>query len=387
MTRLLIDGTALSTKPKGVGRYSYRLIDQLLQRLRGDWSICVIVFDGDLPQFGHASNLSIIRLPRLSELVKGLAVIPLLTLQTRADVVLMPMEAIALAMGRPKVSVLHDIDALIVSASGYRASTPARVLNRIKQYFRIRTLQNAEAVVCNSAFTAQAAVSRYGLEQNRILVGYCGVDDRFYTADDSHVRDWCEPARYWKGYVLTFATGDPRERYDLCPAIWQYVHGELPEIGLIIAGIRREGAYVAELKKEFSARGLAEVRDYALVDFIGENEFGKLRSLYRDAVFYLELSGHEGFGMQLAEAMATGTTCISSGRGALSEVGDIYAVNFNELEPRQIAEKIIQAYREQLHLRENNAQVAYTRRFSWDSVGALIAGKLAEFQKDAIERS
>ena len=140
--------------------------------------------------------------------------------------------------------------------------------------------------------------------------------------------------------MLTFATGDPRERYDLCPAIWEHVRAKLPEVGLIVAGIRRERDYVVELKNTFLARGLAGDRDYAFVDFIGEGEFGKLRSLYRDADFYLELSGHEGFGMQLAEAMATGTTCISSERGALSEVGSIYAIGFAELEPMHIAKRL-----------------------------------------------
>ncbi len=382
MARLLIDGTALSTQPKGVGRYSYRLVEQLLQRLCRDWSISIIVSDGDLPEFGQASNLSIIRLPRLSELVKGLIVIPFLTIQTRADVVLLPMEVLALTMGRPTVMVLHDIDALIVAAARQRINAPARMVNWIKERFRLRTLRNARAVICNSAFTIDAALRSYGLRREQISLGYCGVDDRFYSSDNAYVRDWCSAARYWKGYVLTFATGDPRERYDLCPVIWQHVHAQLPDIGLIVAGIRRGKDYAVELENEFSSRGLAEGRDYAFVDFIGESEFGRLRSLYRNADFYLELSGHEGFGMQLAEAMATGTTCISSGRGALSEIGSVYTLDFGELEPSQIAGRIIEAYQGQLHLRDNSAQVEYTRRFSWDSVGALVARKLIELQKD-----
>ncbi len=382
MPRLLIDGTALSTTPKGVGRYSYRLIEQLLQRLSCNWSISLIVFDGDLPEFGQASNLSLIRLPRLPDLVKGLIVIPLLIIRTRADGLLFPMEVAALPVGRPTLAVLHDIDALITSAGRQRRNVPARLMNWVQQYFRIRMLRHASVVICNSTFTAEAAVSNYGIRREKISVGYCGVDKRFYCSDDAHVRDWCGAVRYWQGYVLTFATGDPRERYDLCPAIWQHVRAELPGVGLIIAGIRRGKDYVVELKNEFSARGLSEGRDYEFVDFIGESEFERLRSLYRDADFYLELSGHEGFGMQLAEAMATGTSCISSGQGALSEVGSVYALDFGELKPLGIAEKIIQAYRDQFHLKDNSAQVEYTKKFSWDSVGALVVRKLIELQKD-----
>jgi glycosyltransferase involved in cell wall biosynthesis len=291
-------------------------------------------------------------------------------------------EVVALRMGLPTLTVLHDIDALITSAGRNRTNVLSRIKNWIKQYFRIKMLRNARVVICNSSFTAEVAVRSYGLRQDQISIGYCGVDDRFYGNDDSHVRDWCEPAREWKGYVLTFATGDSRERYDLYPAMWQHIHSENPEIGLIVAGIRRAQDYVAELKNEFCAHGLIEDRDYVFVDFIGESEFGKLRSLYRNADFYLELSGHEGFGMQLAEAMATGTTCISSGRGALAEIGSVYTIGVCELEPLHIARRIIQAYREQLHRRDNKMQIEYTKRFSWDVVGALVARKLIELQKD-----
>jgi glycosyltransferase involved in cell wall biosynthesis len=382
MPRLLIDGTAITRTPKGVGRYSRQLVEQLLRRLGREWSISIIVFEADPPELGEAPNLSIIRIPRLSELARGLIVLPLLVIRTRADVVLLPGEVVALAMGRPTLVVLHDIDALIVSAARQRLNAYARLRDWVKLRLRVRTLRNARIVICNSEFTAKAAVISYGLRRDLISIGYCGVENRFYCNDKAHVRDWCEAVRNWHGYVLTFATGDPRERYDLCPAIWQHVHAQLPEIGLIVAGIRRGKDYVVKLENEFSARGLVEGRDYAFVDFMGESEFGRLRSLYRNADFYLELSGHEGFGMQLAEAMATGTTCISSGRGALSEVGSVYTLDFGELEPRQIAGRIIEAYQGQLHLRDNSAQVEYTRRFSWDSVGVLVARKLIELQKD-----
>jgi glycosyltransferase involved in cell wall biosynthesis len=383
MPRLLIDGTALTTKPKGVGRYSRQLVEQLMRRLGRDWSISIIVFDVDWPELGEAPNLSIIRIPRLSELARGLIAIPLLVILARADVVLLPGEVVALAMGRPTLVVLHDIDALIVAAARQRTNAYARLRDWVKLHFRVKTLRKARVVICNSEFTATAAIISYGLKRDLISIGYCGVENRFYCGDEIPVRDWCGAVRNWHGYVLTFATGDPRERYDLYPETWRYVRGALPEIGLIIAGIRRDEDYVVKLNNKFSAYGLVEGRDYVFVDFIDDFELEKLRSLYRDADFYLELSGHEGFGLQLAEAMATGTTCISSGRGALSEVGSIFALNFGELEPGHIGAKIIQSYRDRLHLRDNSAQVKYTRRFSWDSVGTLVAHKLIELQKDA----
>ena len=387
MSKLLIDGTLLSKNPKGVGRYSYKLIEQLLARLHAEWSLIVVTFDGDdLTEFEQANGLSIIRIPKVPELVKGLVIIPWLIAQSRVDTVLLSNEAAVLTAGRPTLAILHDIDALIVSAGRLRLSVPRLIINSLQQYFRLRMLRNAFGVICNSAFTAEAAIVRYGIRRDRIAIGYCGVDERFYFNDDSHIREWCGAVRLWPGYVLTIATGDPRERYDLCPAIWAIVRAELPHLGLIVAGVHRKQRYVADLKNEFIARGLITDRDYTFVDFVGEHEFAKLRWLYRHADFYLELSAHEGFGMQLVEAMATGTTCISSGRGALAEIAGGYAVEFDVLEPKPIADRIVEAYRRGLNTRDNSAQVEYTKRFSWDDVGELVVGKLANLQ-DRLRRT
>jgi glycosyltransferase involved in cell wall biosynthesis len=382
MPTVLIDGTALSAAPKGVGRYSRHLIEQLAKRLRPDWSMSILVFDDCVPGRERSSRVRVIRVRRLPELVRALLVIPFLASRERADAVLLPMEVGAFARGRPIVAVLHDIDALIISAARQRARLATRLVNRIKQSFRIRMLRHACVVVCNSNFTAGEAVGRYQIDPSKVFVRYCGVDERFYSGDALHVRDWYPSVRNWRGYVLTFATGDPRERYDLCPEILSCVHAELPGIGLVVAGVRRNAAYVRELEAGFASYGLIEGRHYQFVDFLGEDEFVQLRALYREADFYLELSGHEGFGMQLAEAMATGTTCISSGRGALSEVGGSHAIGFAELEPTEIAATIVDAYHACMQLRDNRDQIEFTRRYCWDAVGALVAGKLEELRKE-----
>lgn len=382
MPRLLVDGTALTTEPKGVGHYSYHLIDQLSRRLSRNWSIYILTFGTEIPQFSDIKILKFIHLPKLSDFVKGLLAIPLLTLYTRADVVLLPMEATAVTLGRPTLAVLHDINELIAAAGQQHLSLGRQVLEYLRGRCRLPMLRNAQLVICNSEFTFREASKRYAIPHDRLLIGYCGVDERFYCDDGAHVGDWCNVVRNWNGYVLTFATGDPRERYDLCPAVWQHVRPALPKIGLIIGGVRFAGNYVVELRGDFAKRGLIEGRDYVLLPFLDERGFAKLRALYREADFYLELSAHEGFGMQLVEAMATGTTCISSGRGALKEVGGGYTIDVDELEPSRIAATIIQSYQEELHLRDNKLQIQQTKKFAWDAVGALVAQKLSFFEKN-----
>lgn len=58
----------------------------------------------------------------------------------------------------------------------------------------------------------------------------------------------------------------------------------------------------------------------------GPIETGDLEMLYRNATLFITLSRYEGFGLQLAEGLASGTPCVVSDGGSLSEVAGDGAV-------------------------------------------------------------
>lgn len=376
MPRLLIDGTALSARPKGVGRYSFQLIDRITRRLGDGWRVDVMVGDDGAPPFAGSLQPRLIRVPHVSDLGRGLVVAPLLALARRADCILLPMDNAFVPVGKPVVTVVHDIPELIGAAGGEAMGPARRALESVKRVALKSTLRHADVVVCNSQFTARETIARYGVDPAAVRIGYCGIDSRFYERDSADAATLWPRIGAWDEYVLTFATGDPREQYDLCPQVWKHVCDRKDKVGLVIAGVDEGAAYVDRMRAAFAAHSLVEGRHYTLLPFLGENEFARLRALYRGADFYLELSGHEGFGMQLAEAMATGTTCISSARGALAEVAGPHAVLFDSFEPARIAGAILYGYAKGLHRRDNTAQVDYTARFNWDAVGNLVVDEI-----------
>jgi len=376
MPRLLIDGTALSARPKGVGRYSFQLIDRITRRLGERWCVDVMVGEDGAPTFAGPLQPRLIRVPHLSDLGRGLVVAPLLALARQADCILLPMDNAVFAAGKPVVTVVHDIPELIAAAGGEGMGAARRALERVKRVALTSTLRRADVVVCNSQFTARETIERYGVDPAAVRIGYCGIDSRFYEADDADAAAIWPRLGAWDGYVLTFATGDPRERFDLCPQVWQHVCVHKGKVGLVVAGVDESAPYAGRMRAAFAAQSLREGDHYMFLPFLAESEFDRLRALYRSADFYLELSGHEGFGMQLAEAMATGTTCISSGRAALAEVGGPYAVRFDSFEPAGIAATILDSYAAGLHVRDNRAQVDYTSRFDWDAVGNLVVDEI-----------
>jgi len=87
--------------------------------------------------------------------------------------------------------------------------------------------------------------------------------------------------------------------------------------------------------------------------------------------------------MQLAEAMACSTTCISSGAGALTEVGAGFDLQFPTFSVNEISSTIIDGYKNKLHIRDNSEQVKYvSTHFTWDTVADLVVENIELFSLD-----
>jgi glycosyltransferase involved in cell wall biosynthesis len=384
MPRLLIDGTAVVPNPKGVGRYAYNLCLQLSKRLPEDWSLQILVNRESVSVFPLELRAELIPVEQVSELAMAFFVIPKQLDRLKSQMLLKTNDSAGHVRRIPTVTVCHDIDDLIVAAQGESRSLFRSALDTCKRYYRRQALQRSDFVVCNSEFTRGAVQAQYGIQHSKTAVAYCAVDARFpkiaSATDQVAVR-----RRYSvPSYVLVFATGDPRENSRCYPALT----ARMVELGLntclLIAGIRHGALYANTLKTEFTRLGLIEGRHFIFEGFLGKDRFRDLAELYTAADFYLELSLHEGFGMQLIEAMACGTTCISSPRGALAEIGNKFVFLVDPTSVDQIASTLKKAYEGKLHLRDNYEQVQYANTYSWERVGSTVAEILLQVAADRL---
>lgn len=368
MSRILIDGTSLESGLKGVGRYALNVITALDQRLPASFELLVLVFDRDLPTMTLSSRVTLVKVPVCSDVVKGLWVVPRLLARTRATLLLSPMEALAAFVNVPRIAVCHDINELIWQAQ-HRSRWSLRALHdRILQRLRIRGLRACRFLICNSDFVRSEVVRRYRVAAASTVIGYCGVDDVFRQAPLPTL----QPVAL-SGYLLAFATGDVRENPDLLPAALALVKQQVPTATLVIGGVNQQAAHVSVLRNAFVASGLCENQDFHFVDFIDHDHRQQLATLYRNAAIYLELSSHEGFGMQLAEALASGIRCISTRGGALPEVGGEFADYLDELTPQHLADHIVASLQQPVSTEQLARQQSFTARYDWERTGAAMA--------------
>lgn len=368
MSRILIDGTALETGMKGVGKYALHVITELDQRLPAAYELVVLVFDRELPAMTLSPRVTLVRTPVCADPVKGLWVVPRLLARTQATLLFSPMEALAAFVKVPRIAVCHDINELIWQAQ-HRSRWSLRALyDSALQRLRIHGLRACRFLVCNSEFVSNAITERYRIAAGATVIGYCGVDEVFRQPLQYGVQ-----SQAGSGYLLAFATGDVRENPDLLPAALALVKQQVAAATLVIGGVREHAAYVTALRQAFIARGLREHHDFRFVGFLGHDRQHELAALYRNAALYLELSSHEGFGMQLAEALASGISCLSTRGGALPEVGGDFADYLDELTPQHLADRIVARLRQPASPELLSRQQAFVARYDWHITGATIA--------------
>jgi glycosyltransferase involved in cell wall biosynthesis len=202
-----------------------------------------------------------------------------------------------------------------------------------------RAARRADAVVAVSERTKDDAVELYGIAPDRIAVTPHGVDPAFAPGDGSD-----------GGYLL-FA-GAVQQRKDPLAAAAAAAAVGLP---LVVAGPEKE----PDLARELRRRG-ADVRG-----FVPKAE---LAELYRRATALVLPSRHEGFGLPVLEAMASGIPVVLANEPALREVaGDVgvYA------EDGDLAAAVRRAVADRARL--GAAGVARAAGFTWARTAQLTA--------------
>ena len=373
---LLIDATCLGKRLKGVGRYSDEVLRRLPSYLPEGWRVTVVVFDRELPAgLEGVGPFNWVRISQCGESWFGLIVLKRLIRDLQANALLRLADASGHHYAVPAVTVCHDIDQLIFQAAKIRLNPLRRIVLMLRQWAKARGLRASTSVLCVSDFIRSRMFSGYGVELDRCVTHYLGLDASMTSISSSSGAN--TGAYPDSGYLFAIATGDPREQASMLPGLFQAIRSHGYQGALVIAGLDMSAPYASALKDSLLSQGFQTGVDFYLLGFFDASRYGELLQHFAQADAYLETSGHEGFGMQQLEALALGTLVASTGAGALREIGSDFPVYFDAEKLDDAGLRITSAIRD----RDPNRiaqQIEYARSFNWDQTTQAIAQVLLD---------
>jgi glycosyltransferase involved in cell wall biosynthesis len=227
-------------------------------------------------------------------------------------------------------------------------------------------------IIAISEFTKQRILERLGVPEEKITVIPNGVDERFHPQSAESI----ETVRRELGidgrpYVLCVGSVEPRKNLPRLLEAWRRAQSSIPkDVYLVAAGAHGNS-------RVFLPVSLPAVSPR--VHFAGYVSDDCLPPLYAGALAVVYPSLYEGFGLPPLEAMACGTSVVTSAGTSLGEVVGDNAVLVDPEDVDSIAEGIVCIVSSE-SLRKRLGQTGRERatQFTWDATAKRTLKVLLE---------
>ena len=322
--RIAIDCRALVRTRAGIGRYLYRLLEELA--LRSDDHEYYLYAPGavELPPACLADERFTVRVRRFRIAILWLhAVVPFWIKRDQIDVFFGPNYATPIVSLHPhrRVITIHDM---------VYARFPETMLWKTRLHNRLMIPVYAavsDLVITDSHFSAKELIEITSLTEHKLRVIHLGADERRAG----------QPFRAemrTSQYLLAVGTVEPRKNLERLTRAYASLSDALrAQYKLVIVGRSLWGGL--NPTSWFQQQGL--IGQAIFLDDVGDEE---LLTIYEHAALFVYPSLYEGFGLPIVEAMAHGVPVLCSYTSSLYEVADGAAIFCNPLSVPDIAAKI-----------------------------------------------
>jgi glycosyltransferase involved in cell wall biosynthesis len=378
--RVLVDNSAAFNQGAGIGRFARNILPAAARYLP-DSTFSLIYAPSQrgpspyltdvVEAFPNPSAVTVTRLPfgrRRADQLWFRAGIPLRAqwFAGRADVGFSPDFTIPPVGKIPRAITIHDLAFEVFPDK----TSPA--LRRYLSSIVPKQVAEATRVLAVSETTKHDLIERLAVDESLVSVVPNGVDERFFRAQPLS----CERRRTLgvpDEFILMVGTLEPRKNHlNLFRAI--RILDKSVDLPLVVAG--RHGWDYDEILAE--ATELADKGRVILTDYVADYD---LPGLYAAARAVVYPSWYEGFGLPVAEAMASGAAVVTSSAPALKETGGNAALYCDPGDPECIADRIVEALSEQQQSDDaRSARQARAREFSWERSGIALAGVLQQLE-------
>jgi glycosyltransferase involved in cell wall biosynthesis len=226
---------------------------------------------------------------------------------------------------------------------------------------RILTGMQKASIVFHATLGVRSQIERHGLiDPSRLVHAPLGVAAEFF---DRSIADPASDDSY--PTLLHVGSCIPRKRIDVLLDVFAAVQKQHPEARLIQIGgdfTAGQGEQIANLRIEKSitqSRGLSR---------------SDLARVYRSASLVLVTSDAEGFGLPVAEALASGAAVLASDIPILREVGGAAVTYAPVADVPQWTAKVIDLLNNPGSAEDRTARLQWGERYSWRAHSAIVAG-------------
>lgn len=318
------------------------------------------------PEF-QFSNVELVRMPTAHGLTRLGVWLPWLTWRHQLDVLHTQYRVPFIRLASSLVTI-HDV----LFETHPQFFSPGFV--REAQFTHRLAAKQAALILTVSQFSKQQICQHYGIAPARVRVTYNGVDRaRFYPGADGE--DQVAKLGLESGqYLLVVGRLEPRKNHLKLIEAWASLGDAAPT--LVIVG--QEDRNFPDVK-----RAIANVANGQKVMVFENLSDALLPAVIRHAKLFVYPAFAEGFGMPVAEAMASGVPVVTSNTTSLPEVAGGGAILFD---PNDVSD-LSRALKQALNLDESarraliQAAQAHVEQFDWNDSAKVLLQAISELRR------
>ncbi len=254
------------------------------------------------------------------------------------------------------ITTIHDLTYIL-----YPETMDKKNRERLKKDM-INTVNRVDYILTISENSKNDIIKYLNIPEDKITVIYPGVDEMYkQVLDEKHIEKIKRKYNIIGRYLLYLGTLEPRKNIEtIIKSYNDFIKSSDEDIKLVLAG--KKGWLYDSIFNLVSEYGLEN--NVVFTDYVDDSD---KPALYQGAEIFLFPSLYEGFGIPVAEAMASRTPVITSNSSSLPEVAGDSAIITEPLDYRKISESIKKILRDS-NIRQKMIEngIKQVEKFNWD---------------------